>query len=105
MSPSRTPSATKSLLDASDTVTYRAPRYTRGATFDSKNHPNRPMTGPATGHCSLWQWCVSNTTGLRVNSRAKNGIPFCVSTTTSGRLRQIDNGAARYTLNFPPARS
>ncbi|MCG7253398.1 hypothetical protein MHK13_01400 [Corynebacterium hadale] len=28
-----TPSATKSLFDASLTVTYRAPRYTRGATF------------------------------------------------------------------------
>ena len=95
MSRARTPSATRSSFEASDTVTYGAPRYTRGATRDSRNQPRRPMNGPATGHCSLWQWWVSSTTGAREYSRAKNGMPFCVSTTISGRWRSTANSARR----------
>ena len=79
-----TPRATRSRADGSDTVTYWLRRCSRGDSLDSTYQPIRPSTGPATGHCSRWQWCTSTTTRRPYTRRARNGKPFWVSMTTSG---------------------
>ena len=85
MSSARTPSATSSLRVTSLTATYGAPRLTRTATFDSMNQPNLARAGRRIDHCSRCTWCTSTTTRARVNSRARNGMPFCTSSTASRR--------------------
>ncbi len=59
-----TPSSARSRADGSDTVTYWLRRCSRGDSRDSTNQPIRLITGPATGHCSRWQWCTSTTVRL-----------------------------------------
>ncbi|COX84123.1 Uncharacterised protein [Mycobacterium tuberculosis] len=102
-----TPRAIRSRADGSDTVTYWLRRCSRGDNIDSTYQPSRPIIRPATGHCSRWQWCTSTSDRRPYNSRATNGQPFWVSTTTSGRTRRsgpsphraaaIASNAHRYT--------
>ena len=80
-----TPSPASSSADGSETVTYWLRECTRGDSHDSIHHPIRATSQPATGHCSRWMWWTSTTTGAVVARREKNGTPFWVSTTTSGR--------------------
>ena len=63
----------RSRADGSDTVTYWLRRCSRGDSLDSTNQPILPSTGPATGHCSRWQWCTSTATRRPKASRARNG--------------------------------
>ena len=101
--PGCTPRAVRSRADGSDTVTYWLRRCTRGDSFDSTNQPNRPITGPATGHCSRWQWCTSTATRRPKASRARNGMPFWVSITTSGRTRRSGPSPIRAATIASPA--
>ncbi len=54
-----TPSSIRSRAEGSDTVRYWLRRFSHGDNLDSTSQPIRLNTGPATGHCSRWQWCTS----------------------------------------------
>ena len=61
-----------------------------------------------TRHCSRWTWWTSTTTGRRHHRAAKNGTPFCTSTTTSwapSRPVRWAHQACRYTVSRPPRRT
>ena len=79
-----TPSSANSSAEGCETVTQRLRRWISGEILDSTSQPIRESTGPATDHCSRWQWWVSTTVGAPATREAKKGTPFWVSTTTSG---------------------
>ena len=60
---------------------------------------------PATGHCSRWQWCTSTTTRRPYTSRARNGTPFWVSMTTSGRTCRSGPSPIRAATIASPAQT
>ena len=93
MSWARTPSATSSLRVTSLTATYGVPWLTRTATFDSMNQPNLARLGRRIDHCSRCTWCTRTTTRARVNSRARNGMPFCTSRTASSRPKRRETSS------------
>ena len=85
-----TPSSANSSAEGRDTVTHVFFRCSHGEILDSISQPNRDSTGPATDHCSRWQWCVSTTVGAPATTEAKKGTPFWVSTMTSGQPKSLN---------------
>ena len=71
--------------------------------MDSTNQPIRPFIGPATGHSSRWQWCTNTATRRPNANLARNGSPFWVSITTSGRTRRSGPRPTREATMARPA--
>ena len=100
-----TPRSVRSRADGSDTVTYWFSRCSRGDSVDSMNQPSLLISRPATGHCSRWQWCTSTTDRRPYANRARKGMPFWLSITTSGRTRRSGPSPMRAATMARPART